>query len=272
MDDDEEIVFHAEDDSLSDAADGDDSFPCDVSRGWIDGAQYERIGEPDFKERVTDDSALDRFYIDGHVGKFRHSLAIIDGVKTLLTLAVGWCLGALVVFAMDKMSPRASVLGPRMTSSEVRGPGSEVSANGLLIPVAGVNAHQLTDTFTQARSGGRSHDAIDILAPRGTPVVAAVDGTIRKLFFSRAGGITIYEFDASQRRVYYYAHLDRYADVREGMPVRRGQVIGYVGTTGNAPASTPHLHFAIEDLPATKEWWKGSAINPYPLLTASKFH
>jgi murein DD-endopeptidase MepM/ murein hydrolase activator NlpD len=179
-------------------------------------------------------------------------------VKTLLTLAVGWCLGALVVFAMNK---------PMNTPSE-----KPTGNSDLLIPVTGVNAGQLTDTFTQARSGGRSHDAIDILAPRGTPVVAAVDGTIRKLFLSRAGGITIYEFDSQQRRVYYYAHLDRYADVREGMPVRRGQVIGYVGTTGNAPASTPHLHFAIEDLPATKEWWKGSAINPYPLLTASKFH
>jgi murein DD-endopeptidase MepM/ murein hydrolase activator NlpD len=155
-------------------------------------------------------------------------------------------------------------------SSEVRGPRTE---DFVLIPVEGVRAAQLTDTFTQARSGGRRHDAIDILAARGTPVLAAVDGTIRKLFLSRAGGITIYEFDAQQRRVYYYAHLDRYGDdVQEGMPVRRGQVIGYVGTTGNAPANTPHLHFAVEDLPATKEWWKGSAVNPYPLLTASKFH
>lgn len=136
----------------------------------------------------------------------------------------------------------------------------------------GVNASDLRDTFTQARSGGRRHDAIDILAPRGTPVIAAVDGTIRKLFLSRAGGLTIYEFDTAQRRVYYYAHLDRYASIQEGESVRRGDVIGYVGTTGNAPANTPHLHFAVEDLPPTKEWWKGIAINPYPLLSASKFH
>ncbi|HEX3583368.1 MAG TPA: M23 family metallopeptidase [Thermoanaerobaculia bacterium] len=145
-------------------------------------------------------------------------------------------------------------------------------SGALLIPVQGVVASDLRDTFTQARSGGRVHDAIDILAPRGTPVLAAVDGTIRKLFLSRAGGLTIYEFDAAQRRVYYYAHLDRYADIREGDAIRRGAVIGYVGTTGNAPPQTPHLHFAIEDLPPTKEWWKGSAVNPYPLLTASKFH
>jgi hypothetical protein len=271
MDDDEEIVFHAEDDSLPDAPNGDDFFLRNVTRRRIDGAKDEGIGEPDFKECATDEPALERFDVDRHIGKFRHSPAIIDRVKTLLTLAVGWCLGALLVFAMD-MRPRTSGADPRMTSSEGRGPRPEVSANDIRIPVAGVNAKQLTDTFTQARSGGRSHDAIDILAPRGTAVLAAVDGTIRKLFLSRAGGITIYEFDAPQRRVYYYAHLDRYADVREGMPVRRGQVIGYVGTTGNAPASMPHLHFAIEDLPATKEWWKGSAINPYPLLTASKFH
>jgi murein DD-endopeptidase MepM/ murein hydrolase activator NlpD len=189
-------------------------------------------------------------------------------------LAVGWCLGALVVFAMDPNVRRASARPVDIGRAEAHtiDTGRAEARPTLLIPVAGVSAGQLTDTFTQARSGGRSHDAIDILAPRGTPVLAAVDGTIRKLFLSRAGGITIYEFDAPQRRVYYYAHLDRYADVREGMPVRRGQVIGYVGTTGNAPASTPHLHFAIEDLPVTKEWWKGSAINPYPLLTASKFH
>jgi murein DD-endopeptidase MepM/ murein hydrolase activator NlpD len=187
-------------------------------------------------------------------------------------VVVGWCVAALVVFAMDRTRtrPQTPDPGPRMASSEagVRG----LATGDILIPVEGVRAAELHDTFTQARSGGRRHDAIDILAPRGTRVLAAVDGTIRKLFFSRAGGITIYEFDAPQRRVYYYAHLDRYADVHEGMSIRQGQVIGYVGTTGNAPANTPHLHFAVEDLPATKEWWKGSAVNPYPLLTASKFH
>jgi len=138
----------------------------------------------------------------------------------------------------------------------------------LLLPVIGVTEDQLTDTYTQARSGGRTHDAIDILAPRGTPVVAAVDGTIRKLFTSRAGGLTIYEFDVREERVYYYAHLDGYADgIYEGLSVKQGTVIGYVGTTGNAPPGTPHLHFAIENLTPTKEWWKGEPVNPYPLLT-----
>lgn len=106
------------------------------------------------------------------------------------------------------------------------------------------------------------------MAPRGTPVVAAVDGTIRKLFFSKGGGITIYQFDRSEARVYYYAHLDRYADgMAEGLFVKQGTVIGYVGVTGNAPPGAPHLHFSIEVLPPTKEWWKGQPVNPYPLLT-----
>ncbi|MEA2325491.1 MAG: peptidoglycan LD-endopeptidase LytH, partial [Thermoanaerobaculia bacterium] len=140
----------------------------------------------------------------------------------------------------------------------------------LLIPVVGVQASDLKDSYEQPRGAmTRTHHAIDILAPRGTPVLAAVDGTIRKLFDSRAGGITIYEFDVANERSYYYAHLDSYADdVIEGMRVRQGDVIGYVGTTGNAPANTPHLHFAITILPPDKAWSKGEAIDPYPILVA----
>lgn len=114
------------------------------------------------------------------------------------------------------------------------------------------------------------HNAIDILAPRGTPVIAAVDGTIRKLFTSNAGGLTIYQFDVNEEYVYYYAHLDRYADaIGEGLYVKQGTVIGYVGTTGNA-RETPHLHFSIDALPPTKEWWKGMPVNPYPILVESR--
>jgi murein DD-endopeptidase MepM/ murein hydrolase activator NlpD len=137
----------------------------------------------------------------------------------------------------------------------------------LIIPVEGIRANQLKSTFNEGRAG-HIHHAIDILAPRGTPVLAAVDGTVRKLFLSRAGGITLYEFDNAGERSYYYAHLDSYAaGIREGLAVHRGDVLGYVGTTGNAPESTPHLHFAIEILPPTKEWWKGEPIDPYPILT-----
>jgi murein DD-endopeptidase MepM/ murein hydrolase activator NlpD len=141
----------------------------------------------------------------------------------------------------------------------------EFPSEPIVIPVTGVAQTDLVDTYAQARSGGRIHNAIDILAPLGTPVVAAVDGTVRKLFTSRAGGLTIYQFDVKEERVYYYAHLDRYADVKEGQFVKQGTVIGYVGTTGNA-GQTPHLHFSIELLPPTKEWWKGEPLNPYPIL------
>lgn len=136
----------------------------------------------------------------------------------------------------------------------------------VVIPVAGVTKGELRSDFHDVHNGHR-HNAIDIRAPRGTPVLAAVDGTIRKLFNSRAGGLTIYEFDVAREKSYYYAHLDRYApSIAEGMHVRRGDVIGYVGTTGNAPPNTPHLHFAIAVLPADKAWSKGEPIDPYPLL------
>ncbi len=143
-----------------------------------------------------------------------------------------------------------------------------IAAGDIVIPVAGIAKTKLRDDFANIHSG-HPHHAIDILAPRGTPVLAAVDGTIRKLFETNAGGLTIYEFDVANEKSYYYAHLDSYADdVSEGMPVRQGDVIGYVGTTGNAPANTPHLHFAITILPPDKAWSKGDAIDPYPILVA----
>jgi murein DD-endopeptidase MepM/ murein hydrolase activator NlpD len=138
----------------------------------------------------------------------------------------------------------------------------------LLVPVAGVEASALRSTFDEARGGGkRRHEAIDILAPRGTPVLAAVAGRVIKLFSSAAGGLTIYQFDPDERYCYYYAHLDAYAsNMKEGRVVTRGEVIGYVGTTGNAPESTPHLHFAIFKLGPEKRWWEGEAIDPFPVL------
>ncbi len=139
---------------------------------------------------------------------------------------------------------------------------------GLLIPVQGITATQLTDTFTQARGANRVHDAIDIMAPQGTPVVAVADGSVAKLFDSKAGGITLYQFDPSERFVYYYAHLQGYAPgVVEGKALKRGEVIGYVGSTGNANPAAPHLHFAAGTLTADKKWWDYTAINPYPLLS-----
>lgn len=144
---------------------------------------------------------------------------------------------------------------------------TSAATSGLLLPVAGVKTSQLLDTYTQARSGGRLHDAIDIMAPRGTPVLAVADGRVVKLFDSKQGGLTVYQFDTSEAVAYYYAHLDSYAaGVVEGKQLKRGELVGYVGSTGNASPDGPHLHFAIFMLGPEKNWWQGTAINPYPLL------
>ena len=142
----------------------------------------------------------------------------------------------------------------------------ELRRRRLNLPVEGVRADKLVPTFDEAR-GDRPHEAIDIMSPRGTPVIATEDGRIAKLFWSKAGGHTIYQFDPSSRYVYYYAHLDRYADdLAEGQEVKRGQTIGYVGSTGNAKADAPHLHFAIFLMTPEKRWWDGAALDPYPVL------
>jgi murein DD-endopeptidase MepM/ murein hydrolase activator NlpD len=143
----------------------------------------------------------------------------------------------------------------------------ELAERSLLIPVEGVSADALTRQFSDPRSGSREHEAIDILAPRNTPVRAVEAGTIARLFLSKAGGITIYQFDPTQRYCYYYAHLERYADgLREGAAVKKGDVLGFVGTSGNAPANTPHLHFAIFRLTDEKRWWEGTPLDPYDVL------
>ena len=138
----------------------------------------------------------------------------------------------------------------------------------LAIPVAGIDKASLYDSFSDGR-GERKHEAIDIHAARGTPVIAAGDGCVVKLFRSVPGGITLYQFDPEGNFAYYYAHLDRYADgVKEGTELKRGDVLGYVGTTGNAPPNTPHLHFAIFRLGSDKRWWAGTAVNPYTVFTS----
>ena len=136
----------------------------------------------------------------------------------------------------------------------------------MIIPVAGVDRSAMRDMFDEVR-GNRRHEAIDIMAPRGTPVIAADDGVVKKLFTSVPGGLTVYEFDPDERFCYYYAHLDGYAaGLHEGQVLRRGEVLGYVGTTGNAPKNAPHLHFALIRLDPDRRWWKGTYVNPYPLL------
>lgn len=141
----------------------------------------------------------------------------------------------------------------------------------LILPVAGIRPDQLRDTFTESRSEGRVHDAIDIIAPRGAEVKAALDGTIVRLFKSEKGGLTLYQLSPDQKFVFYYAHLDHYADaIKDGKPVKQGEVIAYVGDTGNAAAGNYHLHFAIWRISDPKKFWNGENLNPFPLLRNSR--
>jgi peptidoglycan LD-endopeptidase LytH len=140
-------------------------------------------------------------------------------------------------------------------------------AASLVVPVAGVMPSELRGSFHAPRGGGRVHNAIDIPAPRGTPVISATGGRVLKLFSSKAGGLMVYAADPTERFILMYGHLDRYADgIKDGMALERGQTIGYVGTTGNAPPNVPHLHFAIARTTNVKRWWNGTPIDPAPLL------
>jgi peptidoglycan LD-endopeptidase LytH len=159
-------------------------------------------------------------------------------------------------------SPRASTPATVLLDADV----VELRRRRLPIPVQGVNASSLVSSFHQTRGGNREHEALDILAPRGTPAVAVEESRVEKLFTSERGGLTAYLFDMSGTYCYYYAHLDRYADdLKEGDVVPRGHIVGYVGTTGNAPPEAPHLHFAVFKLGPEKRWWEGTPIDPYAI-------
>ncbi len=160
-------------------------------------------------------------------------------------------------------SPAASIpSATNQTSPTIAG-----APPNLVIPVTGVRPDQLRDTFSDARAEGRVHDAIDIPAPLGTPVVAAADGTIVKLFHSERGGTTIYQLSTDSRFIFYYAHLDRYAEgLAEGHLAKQGETIAYVGDSGNAGAGNYHLHFSVALTSDPKKYWQGVNINPYPLL------
>jgi murein DD-endopeptidase MepM/ murein hydrolase activator NlpD len=171
-------------------------------------------------------------------------------------LAVGAAGGLLLllVFAVLQL-PRVVPVGSRR----------DLGGGRLLFPVPAVSPSAMSDSFADRR-GFRTHQAVDILAPRGSAVVAVDDGTLARLSSSAAGGISIYQFDTAERYCFFYAHLERYAPgLTEGQAVKRGLLLGYVGTTGNAAADAPHLHFAISELTAPKQWWGGTPIDPYPL-------
>jgi len=188
-------------------------------------------------------------------------------IRTHALLALSFAAAFLsVAAATTRRHGPAPQAGPAVELTDV----ALLQSRNLAIPVEGLRAGDLRDNFEEGR-GKRRHEAIDILAPRGTPVLAVGDGRVAKLFTSAAGGLTVYQFDADERFVYYYAHLDRYAEgLKQGSALKRGQLVGYVGTSGNAPKNTPHLHFAIFRLGPEKQWWKGTAVNPYPHLAAAR--
>lgn len=156
--------------------------------------------------------------------------------------------------------------------TEPRGPDGPalLALRPLIVPVDGVAPSSLKDNYLEGRDGHR-HEAIDIMAPIGTRVFAVDDGKVAKLFTSKPGGLTVYQFDTDGQLAYYYAHLDRYAEgLKEGMTLRRGDLIGYVGITGNSAPDAPHLHFAVFRLGPERQWWKGEPVNPYPALSRAQ--
>ncbi|MBC7990747.1 MAG: peptidoglycan DD-metalloendopeptidase family protein [Luteimonas sp.] len=216
-------------------------------------------------------------------------------LKQLVVLLIGALLGANVVYyVMTRGERTQAARSDRATSAPVTdaiapnevaaqdAPDQPIAASppavsptvvptpniaGLIVPVSGVAPSQLSDTFGDARGSERAHEALDIMAPTGTPVLAVADGSVEKLFDSKQGGLTIYQFEPSGRYAYYYAHLQSFAPgLAEKKAIRQGEVIGYVGSTGNASPAAPHLHFAIFVLGPERQWWKGTPINPYPLL------
>lgn len=169
-----------------------------------------------------------------------------------------------VGFGDTGRDPRAGPVRPRDIA---------VAPSGLAVPVDGIGTGELVDTYSQSRAGGaRVHNAIDIMAPLGRPVVAAAPGTVEKLFFSRGGGgITAYVRSPDGKWMYYYAHLDAYAPgLREGQRIERGAPIGTVGISGNANPAGPHLHFAINRMAPGEKWYEGQPVNPYPLLAGKR--
>ena len=215
-------------------------------------------------------------------------IAAIVAVLAAAGVVTGWALrdglpvpAVPTTSAADPVTPRGVVHPPLLgagSSPAIGGAAGTSDAadeaaitalrqRGLRLPIDDTDVERLKGMFSQLRGENPAHEAVDILAPRDTPIHAVDDGTIAKLFTSHAGGLSIYQFDPDQRFSYYYAHLERYAtDLVDGQRVTRGEVIGYVGTSGNAPPDTPHLHFAIFEVGADHRWWGGRPIDPYLVL------
>jgi murein DD-endopeptidase MepM/ murein hydrolase activator NlpD len=186
-----------------------------------------------------------------------------------------WIILGLIVIVVGGFASMVSFGGEgarriawRKSSAPIETAAAPATTGMLAVPVAGVARKAIIDSWNDARGGGmRGHHGTDIMAPRGTPVVAAAPGRIEKLFQSGLGGITLYVRSPDRRWTYYYAHLAGYAaDIREGMAVKVGDTLGYVGDTGDAGASNYHLHFGLTRMQPGERWWQGENVNPYPLL------
>ena len=192
-------------------------------------------------------------------------------------------LGAMVVLAgsmvhivpPDATPPAApgAVQQPLAPAAQPEGAPVTLQEHGLLtVPVQGVERGKITDTWGQSRANGaRAHQGTDIMAPGGTPVIAAAPGTVEKLFYSNGGGgITLYERSPDRLWQYYYAHLQGYAPgIHEGQVVQAGELLGFVGDTGNAGTGNFHLHFGVSRMAPGEGWWQGQPVNPYPLLAGA---
>ena len=210
--------------------------------------------------------------------EWRRTAKIVS--TTFLVTSAAWLIGGAILFERLRQTLSAQSASAPPLSGATYEPASDrptlaaavigpATVPRLTIPVSGVRREQLADTFTQARDdGARVHNAIDILAPLGTPVVAAAAGQVEKLFVSVRGGNTIYIRSPDRTLIYYYAHLDAYAPgLAEKQAVRQGQSLGTVGFSGDASPDAPHLHFEIQQTAPQAGWWQGKvALNPYPLL------
>lgn len=187
---------------------------------------------------------------------------------------VGWTVLALVIAAVAFLAATIRVIEPQPDAPTAAAPSAAASrATGtLIVPVEGVDVRSLRSNWGEARGGGtRAHKALDIMAPAGAPVIAAQDGVVEKLYFSNGGGgVTLYQ-RASNGLMLYYAHLRAYAaGMAEGRRVRAGELIGYVGDSGNAGAGNYHLHFAVAKMAPGERWWQGTPVDPYPLLAGAR--
>jgi peptidoglycan LD-endopeptidase LytH len=204
---------------------------------------------------------------------------LITAVVTCIATSIFWIIvynGAAGSAGQEQAAAVVANLPPGKTVTATIEPDNRpqlvVAPSGLAVPVAGIKASDLLDTYTQSRAGGaRVHNAIDIMAPRGTPVIAAAPGTVEKLYFSQGGGgISAYVRSDDGRWIYYYAHLDAYAPgLKEGQKVKQGDPIGTVGFSGNANPAGPHLHFAVNRMAPGERWHEGTPVNPYPLLAGT---